>query len=135
MSLPFIFRKHFHVLEDDINYSLLIPCLSKAREMYKILLRKNQQYVEIEDFLIELRAAKIDQNILKYILQNEGRSKMDFIDYLTFFPLFVYTHNVIIDNLLYTEKTWILNLHNQSPLENSEFLIYIFVFILYYNII
>lgn len=92
------------MVADKIEYSLLVPCLSKAKQMYKMLLREKQQFIAIEDFIVELKAAQIDEAILKYILQNESRSKIDFIDYLTFFPLFLHTHSLILDSVMTSDK-------------------------------
>lgn len=57
--------------------------------------------IDVADFLIEMQAAHItgdgnnEHNILKYILQNDAE-RMDFFDYLTFFPLFIFAHETIV---------------------------------------
>lgn len=79
---------------------MLIPCLSKSKAMYEMLLRENEKFIDVEDFIIELRAANIDEKILKYVFKNDERSRLDFFDYLTFFPLFLHTHDVIIQDLI-----------------------------------
>ena len=59
--------------------------------------------IDVADFLIEMQAAHITGNnnyendILRFILQNDA-DRIDFFDYLTFFPLFLYSHETIVDD-------------------------------------
>jgi len=90
-----------NITGETFNYPDILPCLSKARELYQILLQPAESVIEADDFYIEMQAAQIaDQNILRFILQNENMDTIDFLDYLTFFPLFLYTHGTIVGDVV-----------------------------------
>eukprot|EP00111_Clytia_hemisphaerica_P016852 TCONS_00049971-protein len=96
-------RHYFNITGENFNYPEIIPCLSKAKELYKILLKNKEtsHAIDVEDFLIEMQAAHLaEQNILRYILQNEKMEMIDFLDYLTYFPLFLYSHETILEDLI-----------------------------------
>lgn len=65
--------------------------------MYQIMLRENERTIHTEDFMIELQAANVTQKdiLLQHITKSDDNRKLDFLDYLTYFPLFLHTHNTI----------------------------------------
>ena len=62
------------------------------------MLNRDEQTIDVADFLVEMQAARIagEHDILRFILQNDVMEKLDFFDYLTFFPLFLYSHESIV---------------------------------------
>ncbi|XP_057301896.1 uncharacterized protein LOC130636255 isoform X2 [Hydractinia symbiolongicarpus] len=82
----------------NVDYKTLSTCFSKAKQLYTILLREKETVIHVEDLMFELHAAEMNQKILKYILQNQDKTKIDFLDYITYFPLFIHTHDVIVQN-------------------------------------
>ena len=96
-------REYFNLLPGEINYSQILPSLAKSKSMYAMLLRPDEHFINIEDFVLEIEAAKVNKDIITYILK-EGRQWIDFFDYLTFFPLFLHTHDVIMRDVIRTSN-------------------------------
>lgn len=92
------FRELFRYVIAKVDYKALSTCFSKAKQLYTILLREKETVIHVEDLMFELHAAEMNQKILKYILQNQDKTKIDFLDYITYFPLFIHTHDVIVQN-------------------------------------
>lgn len=93
----FYFRDFYRLIDYEIDYDTLLFCVSKAKLLYQIMLRSNENFIHTEDLLIEFKAGNTQESYLTYILQNDGKSKIDFMDYLTYFPLFINTHKNIIE--------------------------------------
>ena len=93
----FYFRDFYRLIDYEIDYDTLLFCVSKAKLLYQIMLRSNENFIHTEDLLIEFKAGNTQESYLTYILQNDGKSKIDFMDYLTYFPLFIDTHKNIIE--------------------------------------
>ena len=92
------FREFFQLFYDNINYGHLSSCFTKAKELFKILLRDTERTIYPEDCMLDILAANIKEPFLQNIIaKNNDKKNLDFLDYLSYFPLFVHIHDTIIN--------------------------------------
>ena len=90
-------------LIDKMNFESLRTKLQKSKELFYLLDERKEGVVRLDDLLIELKSGGLTpehQELVIAKFSEKGREYIDFLDFLTYVPLFVEIHGNICDNPL-----------------------------------